>query len=393
MGRAAASGPRRLGFVVGLPWEEPGGVQTVTHLLVQAAAREGHEVHVLALGSPGAKTVERWERGACLRLLDSNEHARDFDSLNLSASREQDVLDWCRDHDLEYLHLQHLSAFGLGLPPRLRSRGIPFTWTLHDYHPWCPRGQMWSVDGEVCPAPEVERCGDCWARTWPQLGTEGDARESVARRQELAARALESCEDLRTPTPGSRRVALACGAPEEFIRVHGNPLPHSPWTPEPRVLDPEHVHVGVLGSIQPSKGVLELAEWIADLGDPFHLEVHGPLSDYHGDRSYGEAFLDLVRREERVVWHGPFRAAALPLIFSDLDLVCVPSLWNEVFGLAAHGANAAGRPLFVSDRGGLVDGPGVQLPAGDGEAWKAALLRFVREPHWRESVTPAAPQS
>jgi glycosyltransferase involved in cell wall biosynthesis len=77
-------------------------------------------------------------------------------------------------------------------------------------------------------------------------------------------------------------------------------------------------------------------------------------------------------------------------LLAQLDLVAVPSLWEEVHGLDAREARRAGLPVFASDLGGLA-APGLHLlPAGDGPAWKAALLRFAADPAWRDELRALA---
>ena len=192
-------------------------------------------------------------------------------------------------------------------------------------------------------------------------------------------KAIESCERVLVPSEGAIEQFLRCGVPSAKLQVEPNVVDKPIWLPPRRPFDPSHVRVGVLGSVQPSKGVLELARWVADLGEPFSLEVYGPLSDYHGDESYGDAFRSLLREEPRVRWHGTYGPSDLPLIFAGLDLVCVPSLWEEVFGLVAYEAALAGLPVFVTDRGGLQESPGHALAAGDADVWKGALKRFVED--------------
>ena len=141
--------------------------------------------------------------------------------------------------------------------------------------------------------------------------------------------------------------------------------------------------LGVLGAVQPSKGVLELAERVlACASSNLALEIHGPRESYHGDRRYVDALEELARRSPPIRLMGPFRHAELARILARLDALAVPSRWNEVFGLAAREALAAGLTVLASNTGGLSELAGtpgvVLLEPEDSAAWIAALREIVR---------------
>src|SRR5690606_26217559 len=69
--------------------------------------------------------------------------------------------------------------------------------------------------------------------------------------------------------------------------------------------------------------------------------------------------------------------------------VLVPTLSDEAFGLVAAEALSCGRLALVSDRGGLpevVEGLGTVLPAGDPQAWAAAMRRATDDVAWRDGL-------
>jgi glycosyltransferase involved in cell wall biosynthesis len=83
-----------------------------------------------------------------------------------------------------------------------------------------------------------------------------------------------------------------------------------------------------------------------------------------------------------------------------VDLVAIPSTWDENQPLVALEARLARRPLLVSDRGGLPelvrDGvDGWVLPAGDLAAWteRLALLAAVRARVLAAASSTAPPPS
>jgi glycosyltransferase involved in cell wall biosynthesis len=143
------------------------------------------------------------------------------------------------------------------------------------------------------------------------------------------------------------------------------------------------LRLGVLGTVLPSKGALELARAVlASRVEGLTLEIHGALPSYHGDGRYVEELCALAAREPAIRVHGPFDHARLAEILAGLDGVAAPSRWNEVYGLTVREARAAGLPVLVSDAGALPgvveDGAaGLVVPAEDPSAWVAALRRFA----------------
>ena len=395
------SPPRlRIGLVVGGWWPQPGGVESVTRGLAAALMARGHRVFALGFDAQLALGETRDERvgGVQLRRISaaSRELLRAAD-LERRPELEQLAARWCAEHELELVHAHDLSGWGPGTLVGLARLGLAVHWTWHDYGALCPRGQLWHVSGERCERAEPEACAPCVAQTWPQLGETAQLTSILERRAERAREASRACARVYAPSRAAREVFERHGFEVDDVELceNGVGVASGSIVREGDASGAQRIRVGVLGSVQPSKGVLELARWIAELGAPFELHVHGPRADYHGDRTYVRALEELAAREARIVLHGiydePGRAAAL----AQLDLVAVPSLWEEVYGLGAREARAAGLPVFASAIGGLVEEGLYPLPPGDGAAWRSALARFAADPAWRQELrgAPLTPRS
>ncbi len=378
----------RVGFLASGWSPEPGGVQTVTLDLAEELMCRGHLVSALVLdsevGAGDGQEREALVSGVHVRRVGWSYSADGrLEDLARTGGLEAHVLRWARDRELDLVHIHHLSGWGLGVPARLAELGFPVLWTLHDYWALCPRGQMFHVEGRGCTRAEAETCGDCMARTWPHLAAPSP-ESAAALRLEAAESALAACGKLQAPSAAAARVWEAHGLAPGRIEVRPNAT-RRPEPARPRERG-EALRVGVLGAVQPSKGVLELARWMEGL-EGLELHVHGPMPCYHGDPSYGEELRRLAERSERLTLHGAFAPSELWQVLASLDLVAVPSLWEEVFGLAAREARAAGLPVFASAVGGLREADAQLLPAGDGDAWRDALVRFAADPAWRAELS------
>jgi glycosyltransferase involved in cell wall biosynthesis len=397
----------RLGFV-GLGWyPDIGGVESHTRDLAREFRARGHRLHALALDT--REGLEPYTVATCAvegvevtRMAYRYHDHRALADLVQSPRAEAVCSAWARAAGLDLVHVHHASGWGLGVLGALARASIPAVMTLHDFWALCPRGQMLRTDGEVCTRATPERCAPCLARTWPHLLPSGggerrapaggaevsDDESAAAARDAFALTALRSAARLFTPSPSTRAAFVRTGLSEQSIEVVENgvdveELARAVRDLRARAAPRAELRLGVLGTVLPSKGALELAQAVvAARIAGLTLEVHGALPSYHGDSRYVEELRALSAREPSVRVHGPFDHARLPEILAGLDGVAAPSRWNEVYGLTVREARAAGLPVLVSDAGALPDviewgAAGLVVPAEDRAAWVAALRRFA----------------
>jgi glycosyltransferase involved in cell wall biosynthesis len=157
------------------------------------------------------------------------------------------------------------------------------------------------------------------------------------------------------------------------------------------------------GAIVPEKGVLHLARAFACVSEQVqgvHLAVAGSstLWDEHfkasdACNSYENQVrhvLDTVQRQGRVHFLGKLGTAMMPCVYAASDVVVVPSVWQEAFGLVAVEALASGRPVIASATGGLPEvvneSNGCLVAAGDEVGLEAALRTLAHEPDLRHRL-------
>jgi len=386
-----------------------GGVETHTSDLARALKERGHRVHVLCLDytvghAPYSVTESRIDGVNVRRMAYLYQDQRSLADMVDNWRARDVVFAWLGERPLDVVHVHHLTGFGMGALRAIDEVGLPFVMTLHDYWPLCPRGQMMRPDGVVCEVPEPETCAACLVATWPQLmpGGEGDYRkpergmvkddaEAATARTAYAMRSLELPHRLFAPSAAAKAVYVRAGVPEGRITVCENGVSSEALVAAVQRLRADgvrpvssrgEVRLGVLGSVLPSKGTLELARAFKRAAVPgLTLEVHGNLPPYHGDTSYADELGELAAADPAIRVHGPYAIGDLPQILAGLDGVAAPSRWVEVFGLTVREASAAGLPVLVSDAGDLPTvaaggRKGLVVPADDQDAWVDALERF-----------------
>jgi glycosyltransferase involved in cell wall biosynthesis len=144
-------------------------------------------------------------------------------------------------------------------------------------------------------------------------------------------------------------------------------------------------------------GVYNQASWRANFGTELETSStrRGRAEFRRVQRAYPARIRSAIERlGPRVVFAERVPHAELPVWYAAADVMVVPSVWHEPFGLPALEAAAAAVPVIVSDRGALPelirDGrEGVVVPPSDPQALTAAILRLCRDPELARSLGAA----
>lgn len=101
--------------------------------------------------------------------------------------------------------------------------------------------------------------------------------------------------------------------------------------------------IGYLGPITEHKGFFSLKNvcdnLYNDYSDKFELHI---FAKYEGNEPY-------------IVTHEPYRYEQLPIVMDSIDILVVPSLWNETFGFTVLEALSHGIPVILSNKVGAID--------------------------------------
>lgn len=388
----------------GLPPDSVGGVQQHVVGLADALVRAGHDVHVLARsnlpGTPQGERVAatadeiaasgargahvtwcayRWENcdsiAAMYECAPMAEAVRAFVAERAAAGETFDVA-----------HVHHLTGLSTDSVRAIRDAGVPVVLTLHDYWLFCPRGQMFHVDSERCDRADVERCADCLQRTFSGWFNETNRTQNVENLHARARAVMLTADRLVVPSPRAIAPFADLGIPGEQFEIVENGVD----TGNLHALPPPVPHdgplrLGYLGTLMASKGLHVVLDALQRLPQgTATLTIHGNAVPYHGDETYLNRCFQRLQPGSGVSYHGPYGLDALPRLFAEIDVLVAPALWHEAFGLTVREALAAGRPVLVSEIGGLQDAvddgeQGYVLPPGDVPAWATAIERLAND--------------
>jgi glycosyltransferase involved in cell wall biosynthesis len=152
---------------------------------------------------------------------------------------------------------------------------------------------------------------------------------------------------------------------------------------------------GYFGQINPFKGLEVLLKALSQLPWRSHgkivLEVHGANMEIQTEEYRGKInlLLEPLVKSGTVEWHGPYQPHEMRSRMAGIDWVVVPSIWWENSPMVIQEALGFGRPLVVSDIGGMAekvtDGvDGVHVPAGNVTAWARTLGELASGDQWAQ---------
>lgn len=240
-----------------------------------------------------------------------------------------------------------------------------------------------------------------------------------------ACAAILTCSDWLRTRLGGR-------FPELEGRIHtvANGIDADVFKPAPRVGAKGRLRILYVGRVSPEKGIdvlidafgqvaTQRPEVTLDIVGPVGLLPHSFVRLVAGDPAmhkalpyYGRGLLDRLEKQVlsarqsyrralearippalvgRVAFVGPVPHDEVAALYLDADVVVVPSLIAEPFGLPAAEAMASGVPVIASGSGALPDivrdeETGLLVPPGNAPALANALARLAQDPALRDRM-------
>jgi len=336
-----------------LPADTRGGAEAYVELVARSLAERHEDVVMTAsTGSiadistvhlPGLPMLSH-TRSAPVRVL---WHALDqwLPTVHVSLSRElrRFAPDVVATHQPQGLSAAVFTA--------ITARGLPHVHTAHDLNVLCARTSM-TRNGAYCGGA----CISCRI----QRSVRGSAiRPSLSY---LIAVSKYICDrHVRAGiVPPERAKTIRLGAPDGPSRV--------------RMLADMEPKLGFIGSLSPHKGIRTLLRAVEGTEEPWRLLVagSGPLEP---------EVAAAARRDPRIEYVGYVNGAAKDSFFDRLDLLVIPSEWEEPSTFVVVEGALRGLPAVVSDRGGLPETPeAVTFRAGNAEELTRAIRSFTVAP-------------
>jgi len=337
-------------LVHGWPPFQRAGTELYAYWLVQRQ-RESHHVAVYTRGSDPARAereaIELDDRGVRVRFVTNNFTARN--PLRRNAIRdgalERDFERFLKDESPDLLHVHHLAGHAFSLMRVARRLRIPIVLQVQDWWFLCARVNRFDRDGRRCSGPAPAKCASCVTLT----RLPGNRLLHAIRR--FAARSALRAADAY--------IAGSNAIHDDYATVVDAPFHVIPYgvairpSREQRGPAKRPIRLGYIGSRAPHKGM--------------HVAV--------------EAMQGIDPNDATLLVFEQFEESEKPRVFASMDVLLMPSIGLESFGLAAREAMACGVPVIATSGGALDELPGAELvPPGDAAALRASIQRLIDDP-------------
>jgi len=309
-------------------------------------------------------------------------------SFNLSNSRDKFTWEydnpWIYNHLLDYLaviepdvfHLISGYLLGAGAINAALSHQIPVVVTLTDFWFFCPRINLVRPDGTLSDAYvfDAQNCTRCkyeeqrryllpvkiapgladkfWEKSfdapWSNLMGIQATKNNFEDRNSILSEVLSQTAAIVCPSQFLINSLLSRGIPEEKLNLIQHGLDKSNWAP---IVDKQRngtFQIGYLGQIDKHKGLHLLIKAFKQLKTNIPLE----LCIYGDDSSvpnYTNSLKKLTNNDPRIKYFGKYDYSQIANIFSQLDVLVVPSIWNEIGPWVLYEALETKTPVLASD--------------------------------------------
>ncbi|HEX5717423.1 MAG TPA: glycosyltransferase [Thermoanaerobaculia bacterium] len=362
---ARSAARRVLHLVHGWPPWNSAGTELYAAGLVRRQARHSEVAVYARIADPErakGDAVELLDNGARVRLIVNNFKQRDPLSRNALRDRgmEADFSRFLDEVRPQLLHVHHLAGHVASLATVAARRGIPILFQLQDWWQPCARVNLLDAWGRLCSGPGLAKCAACRPLT----------------RFPILNRALYSYRF--SAMKGALRRADAFVMGSQFI--HRSYLELGYLKPEDRVFV---IPYGV-----------ELASPLKrERGRPLRFGAIGSSLPHKGMHVARAAFAGIDGATLTVWGDPPFEEERKPAIFAEMDVLIVPSLGLESFGLVAREAMHHGVPVLASDRGALPEMEyGALFDPEDPASLRGWIERLIAEPEIVDRWAAALPR-
>ncbi|NQU08101.1 MAG: glycosyltransferase family 4 protein [Candidatus Abyssubacteria bacterium] len=392
------------------PPESMTGTELCTYYLSKELARAGHELFVFTASRNIAEdryhiVREKYEGLDVARIGNWFQSELDQWRTFVDFQVENGFRDYIKEVNPDIVHIQHLLGLSTSIVQVLFEMSIPIVFTAHDYWYVCPKIQLLDRNGQVCSGPaEGYKCEWCVADLLEEPGKNGPAenvtiqapsgfsikrmlparlkhgiktalvpeieeigrlsaevqslRKEIERlhssmqnfvgRYDFLASMLNKVDLIITPSAYTKMKCVGFGFPEEKVRTVYHGL-HTESFGKKTKSEADVIRFAYFGGFLKHKGIEVLLEAFSNVPrSEGSLQIFGSESNAETKKH-----LKQLAGPADVVFRGRYDNNHMSELLSDVDVVIVPSLWEETFNLVVREAFLTNTPVIASRIGAL----------------------------------------
>ena len=386
-------------------------------------ANQGHDIQVI--------TIERIESDSKEELIaeDDTYQGIKVHRISYDIARAQDKFKWEYENPWIYDHLNELFGkldfdifhlisgylLGAGAINAALSNQIPIVITLTDFWFFCRRINLVRPDGKLSDAFvfDSQQCTRCkfeedriyrlsaklmpavfdylWDKSfespWEKFTDVRRMQRKFNQRNATLVHALSQAQAIVCPSQFLIDVLLSRGFDEEKLHYIQHGLDKSSWAPVSKEKEDGVFRIGYLGQIDKHKGVHLLIDAFKHLDTdiPLELLIYG---DGLSDPGYYKSLRKFADLDPRIRFLGRYEYSQVANIFSDLGVLVIPSIWNEIGPWVMYEAFETRTPVIASDIPNMShiinhDNNGLLFECGNTHALKDQIQKVVNDPETR----------
>lgn len=393
------------------------GTEIITHALSATLAAKGHQVFVFCRGwkLEGEPYTVRDEDldGFQVRRIDFGHIGQQHIFKRHDARMDQALREYIERVRPQIVHVHHMRYLSTNVVAIAKEFGLPVLITLHDFSFRCPVASLLYYDGTVCHRRVGPECLSC---VWPHqhsrkrkflpwkamnpaiqvLHTLGQghmlpvssrprqALDSFATWTQDYLTAYDLADAVHSPSQFLADMVIDDGVPADKVFVIENGIDYRLGGALPKTSSTA-LRFGHIGKDE-TKGTEVAIEAMKLLPyESAELRVYGRMSGAYANR------LQKMAQGANVHMMGSFEQEDLARIFSEIDVLIVPSIWYENCPTVIREAYAHNTPVVASRFGGMIEAvrdgiDGFHFEVGSPTDLAAKLQKFIHQPRLVEQL-------
>jgi glycosyltransferase involved in cell wall biosynthesis len=384
-----------------------GGTELYTRSLAEHQVKAGHSVSIFTPTTGESSWPDpAIEEGVRVYRLPVGPRSRRqvfLQSMHKSAIRSAFTRVLTREKP-SLVHGQHFMGLPADLISETTATGIPLAITVHDYWYVCANAQLiTNYDHALCKGPDRAflNCGRCAivrADHEPAQWLAPAVAPLMAYRNRVSRRMLTSAGRVIFPSHFTQKIYQELGIPggNTVVIPHGIDVPEYPFegllkqrsaSPGKRSSN-RRLRIGYVGNLAWQKGVHVLLAAVNRLpAEGISCDIYGSLTTYP---DYARR-LQEMSKHPGIHFRGQIAHELLWSKLAALDVLVVPTMWYESFGLTIQEAFAAQVPVVASRIGAVEENicdkkDGLLVRPGDVDDLYDALFMLFQDPQQLESL-------
>lgn len=256
------------------------------------------------------------------------------------------------------VHMHHYAHMGLEFIQVIKhvNPAIRIFFTIHEYMAICKHNGQMVKTGEghkLCSSESLDECRMCYPE---------NTAEDFWLRKHFFKKRFELIDGFISPSEFLRQRYIQWGiAHGDIVVIENGQKDIPPLLPRELKEDEPHNRFAYFGQVTPYKGIDILLQALQLMKKKTRkklvVEIHGANLETQ-ESEFQSKVLALAKpliKEGCLRWVGPYRPDEQLDRMKEVDWVIVPSIWWENSPMVIQEAFTAGRPLIVSDIGGMAE--------------------------------------